>query len=60
LTRDVIGLFSAVIVLAGITFAIANGGGSAQLLGAIGSSFSNIVGTATHPGVYPGSNGVTG
>lgn len=45
--RDVFGLLGAVLVLAGLSVAIVNGSGTAQVLGAAGNSFSTVIRAAT-------------
>lgn len=45
--REVIGVFAAVIVLAGLSVAIVNGGRTAQILEAGGNSFAEIIRAAT-------------
>lgn len=45
--RDIIGLGTAVLVLAGITVAIVNGDKTARIIGTVGNSFANVVTSAT-------------
>lgn len=54
--RDIIGVATAIIVLAGITVAIKNGTDTANIIGKVGDSFSSVVRAATlQPGA--GQNG---
>lgn len=48
--KEGIGLLAGVVVLAGLAFAIANGGETAQVMNAFGSAFSNIIKAATGRG----------
>lgn len=47
MVRDIVGVFVAVIVLAGVSVAIINGGNTSAVLGQIGTSFSQIIRAAT-------------
>jgi hypothetical protein len=48
--RELVGVALAVLVLAGISVAIINGGQSAAVLGAAGTSFSDVIRAATAGG----------
>lgn len=45
--KEGIGLLTGIVVLAGVTFAIANGDKTARVMEAFGKSFGGIVATAT-------------
>lgn len=47
---EVIALMASIVVLAGVSVAIINGGKTAQVLGAGGGVFVNSIKAATHPG----------
>ena len=47
MVRDIFGVATAVLVLAGITVAIVNGGETANIIGKVGESFSGVVKAAT-------------
>jgi len=44
---EIIGVFSALVVVAGLSFAIANGGNTAKVLGTIGNTFTEGIRAAT-------------
>lgn len=48
--RSVIGLLTGVLVLAGLSVAIINGGQTAAILGTFANGFTGMVNAATHPG----------
>lgn len=48
--RDVIGVATLVVVVAGISAAIVRGSQTAQVIGALGDSFSKVVKSATLSG----------
>ena len=48
--KDLIGVATGIIILAGLSVAIINGGQTAQVINAAGNSFANLIGAATHPG----------
>lgn len=48
---EVIGIFASIIVLAGLSVVILNGGKSAQVIGAGGGVFTKSIHEATHPAV---------
>lgn len=50
--KDVIGIGTAVIILAGLSVAILNGGQTASIISASGTAFSGLITSATHPGKY--------
>ncbi len=45
--REIIGLAAGIVILAGITVAIKNGGQTANVLNAMGNSFANVIRAAT-------------
>ena len=47
---DVISVAMAIIVLAGLSMAVLNGGKTAQVIGAATGGFAQLINTATHPG----------
>lgn len=47
--REVFGLLTAIVVLAGFAFAIANGGQTAGIIKTAGDSFGGLVKAATNP-----------
>lgn len=47
---EVIGVFASIVVLAGVSVAIINGGKTAQVIGSFGTAFSGAIKSATHPG----------
>lgn len=47
---EVIGIFAAIVILAGVSVVIINGGKTAQVIGAGGKAFSDSIKAATHPG----------
>jgi hypothetical protein len=49
-TNEIASVLVAVLVLAGITVAIVNGGQTASVLNASGSAFSNVIKAATGKG----------
>ena len=51
MTKDILGIAVGIIVLAGISVAIINGGQTAQVIAASADGFGNLIGRATHP--YP-------
>jgi hypothetical protein len=51
MVRDVFGLGTAIIVLAGIAFVIANSQGTGTVLDALSGGFARLVSSATNPGV---------
>ncbi|MHB8502638.1 MAG: hypothetical protein ACYDHE_17080 [Candidatus Acidiferrales bacterium] len=50
--KDVIGVVMGIIVLAGLSVAILNGGQTASVIAASGTAFTGLIGAATHPGKY--------
>jgi hypothetical protein len=46
-TSEIIGLATSIVVLAGISFAIANGGNTAKVISAAGGTFTNAIKAAT-------------
>lgn len=46
-TRDIIGVATAIVVVAGISAAIVRGRETAGIIGAIGESFTNVIRAAT-------------
>lgn len=50
MSRDILGIATAVLVLAGITVAIVNGDKTASIIGKVGESFSGVVRAATQTG----------
>lgn len=49
-TTEIIGLASSIIVLAGISVAIVNGGNTAKVIGAAGKAFTDALRVATRGG----------
>jgi hypothetical protein len=49
-TSEIFGLATSIVVLAGISVAIVNGGNTARVLTAMGSTFNNALRTATRGG----------
>lgn len=47
---EIIGVFTAIVVLAGLSVVIINGGKTAQVVGAGGKTFVDAIKAATHPG----------
>jgi hypothetical protein len=47
---EVIGLFASIVVLAGVSVAIVNGGNTAKVIGAFGKTFNDSLRTATKGG----------
>lgn len=47
---EIIGVFASIVVLAGVSVAIVNGGKTAQVIGSFGTAFSGAIKAATHPG----------
>lgn len=47
---EIIGLFASIVVLAGISVAIVNGGNTAKVIGAGGKAFNDALRTATRGG----------
>jgi hypothetical protein len=47
---EIIGLAGAIVVLAGISVAIINGGQTAKVVKSFGDAFSGSIKAATHPG----------
>lgn len=47
---EIIGVFTAIVVLAGLSVVIINGGNTAKVIGAGGGTFVNAIKAATHPG----------
>lgn len=45
--RDIFGLLSAIVVLAGLSVAITRGSNTAAILGAAGDSFASVIHAAT-------------
>lgn len=45
--RDIIGVATAIVVLAGVSVAIANGGNTAKVIEAFGNSFGGVIKAAT-------------
>lgn len=50
--REIVGLATAVLVLAGVTYAIFNGTQTAKILDASSTGFGNIIQAATGSGVF--------
>ena len=48
--KDIVGVAVAIVVLAGLSVAVINGGQTAAVISASGNAFANLIGTATHPG----------
>lgn len=48
--EQIIGIFASIVVLAGISVAIVNGGKTAQVIGAAGNAFSSSLRVATRGG----------
>lgn len=48
--QEIIAIFASIVVLAGVSVVVLNGGKSAQVLGAGGGVFVNSIKAATHPG----------
>lgn len=48
--KDIIGVAVAIVVLAGLSVAIINGGQTASVIKASGDSFAGLISAATHPG----------
>lgn len=46
-TSEIIGIAAALVVVAGLSFAIANGGNTARVIGAIGNAFAESIRAAT-------------
>lgn len=44
---EIIGIFAALVVVAGLSFAIANGGNTAKIIGAGGNAFTEGIRAAT-------------
>jgi hypothetical protein len=47
---EVIGIFASIVVLAGLSVVVINGGKAAQVVGAGGGVFVNAINASTHPG----------
>lgn len=47
--KDIIGVAIAIVVLAGLSVAIINGGKTAAVIKASGDAFTNLISAATHP-----------
>jgi hypothetical protein len=47
---EIIGLGAAIVLLAGVSVAIINGGNTAKVVTSIGNAFSGSIKAATHPG----------
>jgi hypothetical protein len=47
---EIIGVFAAIVILAGLSVVVINGGKSATVIGAGGKAFSDSIKAATHPG----------
>jgi uncharacterized membrane protein len=54
--KDLIGLATMVVVVAGLSAALYRGQATAQVIGAIGTSFTNAIGAATLSSAGTGSN----
>jgi hypothetical protein len=52
IVKDIVGIAAGIIVLAGLSVAILNGGQTASVIGATGKAFSDTITAATHPGKY--------
>ncbi len=50
--RDITGIAVAIVVLAGLSVAIINGGNTASIIGKSGEAFVGLINAATHPGKY--------
>lgn len=48
--KDIVGVAMAIVVLAGLSVAIINGGQTASVISASGKAFAKLIDTATHPG----------
>jgi hypothetical protein len=44
---EIIGIFAALVVVAGLSFAIANGGNTAKIIGSVGTAFQGSIRAAT-------------
>lgn len=49
-TSEIIGLAASIVVLAGVSVAIVNGGNTAKVVGAFGKAFNDALRTATRGG----------
>lgn len=47
---ELIGVMASIVVLAGVSVAIINGGNTAKIIGSFGDAFSKSINAATHPG----------
>ena len=48
--KDIVGVLVAVVVLAGLSVAIINGGQTATIIEKSGAAFVGLINAATHPG----------